>query len=58
MRIESSTYVTACNLIVFGCFNVDSRKPIKRECGRESIDAFSMTKKKHTFENALVWTGP
>ena len=29
MRIESSTYVTACNLIVFGCFNVDSRKPIK-----------------------------
>ena len=28
----------------------------KRQCGRESIDALSMTIKTHTFENAKVWT--
>ena len=30
----------------------------KRWCGRESIDAFSMTTETDTFANALVWTGP
>ena len=30
----------------------------KRYCGRESIDAFFMITKTHSFENALVWTGP
>ena len=30
----------------------------KQWCGRESIDAFLMKKKTHTFENVLVKTGP
>ena len=30
---------------------------LKRQCGRESIDAFWIKKKTHTFENALVWEG-
>ena len=30
---------------------------LKLECGQESMEAFLEASKKHTFENALVWTG-
>ena len=29
-----------------------------RSCGRELIDAFSVTTKRYTFGRALVWIGP
>ena len=50
-------YLTTCNNIVFERLVWAVKNASKRQCGRESIDAFSMTTKTHTIENVLVWTG-
>jgi len=41
------------NILVWTVKNIS-----KWQCGCKSIDAFSMTMKMHTFENALLRTGP
>lgn len=41
------------NMLVWTVKNIS-----KWQCGRKSIDAFSMTTKTHTSKNALVRTGP
>ena len=55
---KSSSYVTKCNSIIFKRFNVDSRKRIETVVWRRIERWVFEGKKKHTFENALVWTGP
>ena len=58
-RAQSLTYMYVTTLVL-SFSNVlvwEVKNASKRQCGRESIDAFSMTTKTHTIENALVWTG-
>ena len=60
MRIEFNLRHKVHIPIVFGRFFVNSHKKSQNGSGdsNRSIDPFSMTTKTHTFETALVWTGP